>query len=81
MKYTYACKKVSLNDSIKEYAEKKISKLERYFREEDTTAFVTFSVEKITSARWRSPSGAARRCCGHRRRLRTETCAVRWTPR
>ena len=45
MKYTYACKKVSLNDSIKEYAEKKISKLERYFRE-DTTAFVTFSVEK-----------------------------------
>ena len=46
MKYTYACKKVSLNDSIKEYAEKKISKLERYFREADTTAFVTFSVEK-----------------------------------
>ena len=45
MKYTYACKKVSLNDSIKEYAEKKISKLERYFRE-DTAAFVTFSVEK-----------------------------------
>ncbi|WP_308588927.1 ribosome hibernation-promoting factor, HPF/YfiA family [uncultured Oscillibacter sp.] len=46
MKYTYACKKVSLNDSIKEYAEKKISKLERYFREEDTTAFVTFAVER-----------------------------------
>lgn len=46
MKYTYACKKVSMNDSIKEYAEKKISKLERYFREDDTTAFVTFSVEK-----------------------------------
>ena len=45
MKYTYACKKVSLNDSIKEYAEKKISKLDRYFRE-DTAAFVTFSVEK-----------------------------------
>ena len=45
MKYTYTCKKVSLNDSIKDYAEKKISKLERYFRE-DTTAFVTFSVEK-----------------------------------
>ena len=44
MKYTYTCKKVSLNDSIKEYAEKKISKLERYFRE-DTTAFVTFSGE------------------------------------
>ena len=46
MKYTYACKKVSLNDSIKEYAEKKISKLERYFREEDAAASVTFSVER-----------------------------------
>ena len=46
MKYTYACKKVSLSDAIKEYAEKKISKLERYFREEDTAASVTFSVEK-----------------------------------
>ena len=46
MKYTSACTKVSLNDSIKDYAEKKISKLERYFREEDTSAAVTFSVEK-----------------------------------
>ena len=46
MKFTYACKKVSLNDSIKEYAEKKISKLQRYFRDEDTSASVTFSVEK-----------------------------------
>ena len=46
MKYTYTCKKVSLNDSIKEYAEKKIEKLSRYFREEDPSAAVTFSVEK-----------------------------------
>ena len=46
MKFTYACKKVSLNDSIKEYAEKKISKLQRYFHDEDTAASVTFSVEK-----------------------------------
>ena len=46
MKFTFTCKKVALNDSVKEYAEKKISKLDRYFREEDTTAFVTFSVEK-----------------------------------
>ena len=46
MKFTYTCKKVTLNDSIKDYAEKKISKLERYFREEDTSASVTFSVEK-----------------------------------
>ena len=46
MKCTFACKKVPMNDSIKAFAEKKISKLDRYFREEDTTAFVTFSVEK-----------------------------------
>jgi len=46
MKYTYTCKKVALSDSIKAYAEKKISKLDRYFREEDTSAFVTFAVEK-----------------------------------
>ena len=45
MKCTFSCKKVSLNDSIKDYAEKKISKLDRYFQEEPT-AFVTFSVEK-----------------------------------
>ena len=45
MKYSYTCKKMPLSDSIKEYAEKKISKLDRYFRE-DTTAFVTFAVEK-----------------------------------
>ena len=46
MKFTYTCKKVSLNDSIKNYAEKRISKLERYFREENPSAAVTFSVEK-----------------------------------
>ena len=45
MKYTYTCKKVSLSDSIKDYAEKKIGKLDRYFQEEPS-AFVTFSVEK-----------------------------------
>ena len=46
MKCTFACKKISLNDSINEYAVKKISKLDRYFREDETSAFVTFSVEK-----------------------------------
>lgn len=46
MKYTYACKKLSLNDSIKEYTEKRISKLERYFHGDNTSAFVTFAVEK-----------------------------------
>ena len=45
MKFTFACKKISLNDSIKEYAEKKISKLDKYFPEE-ADAFVTFVVEK-----------------------------------
>ena len=45
MKCTFACKKVPLNSSIKDYAEKKLSKLDRYFREE-AAAFVTFSVEK-----------------------------------
>jgi len=45
MKFTFTCKKIPLNDSIKEYAEKKISKLDRYFREE-ADAFVTFAVEK-----------------------------------
>lgn len=46
MKITYTCKKVPLNDSIKEYAEKRIAKLECYFHGDDTSAFVTFSVEK-----------------------------------
>jgi len=45
MKFTFTCKKVSLSDSIKEYAEKKISKLDRYFRE-DADAAVIFGVEK-----------------------------------
>ena len=45
MKFTFTCKKVSLNDSIKEYAEKKIAKLDRYFHE-DADATVIFAVEK-----------------------------------
>lgn len=46
MKYTYACKKVPLNDSIKDYAEKRVEKLEKYFHRNDASAFVTFTVEK-----------------------------------
>ena len=46
MKSTYTCKKVSLSDSIKAYTEKKISKLDRYFGDENASASVTFSVEK-----------------------------------
>ncbi len=45
MKFTFTCKKVALNDSIKEYAEKRLSKLDRYFHE-DTEAIVVFAVEK-----------------------------------
>ena len=45
MKFTFTCKKIPLNDSIKEYAEKKINKLDRYFPEE-AEAVVTFAVEK-----------------------------------
>ncbi len=45
MKFTFTCKKITLNNSVKEYAEKKISKLSRYFPE-DVEAFVTFAVEK-----------------------------------
>ena len=45
MKFTFTCKKITLNNSVKEYAEKKINKLDRYFQE-DAEAFVTFAVEK-----------------------------------
>ncbi len=45
MKFTFTCRKVSLSDAVKEYAEKKISKLDRYFRDEANAA-VTFTVEK-----------------------------------
>ena len=46
MKFSFTCKKITLKDSIKNYAEKKISKLDRYFRDEDAMAYVTFAVEK-----------------------------------
>ena len=45
MKFTFTCKKISLNDSVKAYAEKKIGKLEKYFKEEPE-ATVIFAVEK-----------------------------------
>lgn len=46
MKYTYACKKITLKDSIKEYTQKRIAKLEKYFRSDDVSAFITYSVNK-----------------------------------
>ena len=45
MKCTFSCKKVNLSDSVKAYTEKKLSKLDRFFRETPSVA-VTFSVEK-----------------------------------
>ncbi len=60
MKYTFACKKISLNDSVKAYAEKKIGKLDKYFRSEPE-ATVTFAVEKknrcVVEVMLRSPDG------------------------
>ena len=45
MKCTFSCKKINLRDSIKDYTDKKLAKLDRYFRDEPSAA-VTFSVEK-----------------------------------
>ena len=60
MKFTFSCKKVSLNDSVKAYAEKKLGKLEKYFRGEPE-ATVIFAVEKknrcVVEATLRAPEG------------------------
>lgn len=45
MKITFTDKKISLPKSVHEYAEKKVGKLERYFKN-DAEATVVFSVEK-----------------------------------
>ena len=45
MKFVFTDKKVDLPNSIHAYAEKKVGKLNRFFRE-DATAAITFSVEK-----------------------------------
>ena len=45
MNFRYAEKKVSLTDNVHAYAEKKVMKLQRYFRDE-ADALVAFSVEK-----------------------------------
>ena len=45
MKFVFTDKKVNLPDSVHQYAEKKVGKLDRFFRE-DATAAITFSVEK-----------------------------------
>lgn len=45
MKFVFTDKKVTLPNSIHKYAEKKVGKLDRFFKE-DATAAITFSVEK-----------------------------------
>ena len=45
MKFVFTDKKVTLPESVHAYAEKKVGKLDRYFRD-DATAAVKFSVEK-----------------------------------
>lgn len=46
MTFQYKEKKVTLPENVHNYAEKKVMKLERYFRD-DAEALVTFSVEKM----------------------------------
>ena len=45
MKFTFTDKKINLPNYVHNYAEKKVGKLDRYFKEE-AAATVTFSVEK-----------------------------------
>ena len=45
MKMTYAERKISISDELKDYAAKKCEKLERYF-DRDSSAKVTFSTER-----------------------------------
>ena len=45
MRFTFTEKKVKIDDDVRKYAEKKISKLDRFFKSE-SDAFVTFSTER-----------------------------------
>ncbi len=45
MKFTFTEKKVQVSDELREYAEKKIGKLDRFFKLE-SEAFVTFAMER-----------------------------------
>lgn len=46
MKFTFTEKRIQVSDEIKDYARKKIGKLNRFFKNENTEAFVTFSAER-----------------------------------
>lgn len=45
MKFTFTEKKVEIKDELRDYAEKKIGKLDRFFKNE-SEAFVTFATER-----------------------------------
>ena len=45
MKFTFTEKKIKVPDEVKEYAERKVGKLDRFFRG-DSTAYITFSSER-----------------------------------
>ena len=45
MKFTFTEKKMNSSEDLRNYAERKISKLDRFFRQEGE-AFVTFSIER-----------------------------------
>ena len=45
MKFTFTDKRIDAAQAMKEYAEKKISKIDKYFKT-DSEAFVTFSTER-----------------------------------
>ena len=45
MRFTFTEKKVPISDKLKEYAEKKIGKLDKFFRSE-ADAYITFSIER-----------------------------------
>ena len=45
MKFTFTEKRIDAAQAMKEYAEKKISKIDKYFKT-DSEAFVTFSTER-----------------------------------
>lgn len=45
MKFVYTERKINVRDNVKEYAEKKIGKLDRLFKGE-SVAYITFSVQK-----------------------------------
>ena len=45
MKFTFTEKKVEVSGDLRDYAEKKIGKLDRFFKIE-SEAFITFSIER-----------------------------------